>query len=86
MHVNLANGDSGKFTNQPNYLACSANEMVAALDVYFNDDPTTKNGYAVAKVDEQIKLNVHSHNALNGMAIAYTNFTVTMANGRQRDG
>ncbi|EDS6428080.1 hypothetical protein XS46_003670, partial [Salmonella enterica subsp. enterica] len=86
VHVNLANGDRGKFTNQPNYLACSANEMVAALDVYFNDDPTTKNGDAVAKVGEQIKLNVHSRNALNGMAIAYTDFTVTMANGRRRDG
>ncbi|EBC6557954.1 hypothetical protein DBV67_16810 [Salmonella enterica] len=85
-HVNLENGDSGKFTNQPNYLTCSANEMVAVLDVYFNDDPATKNSDAVAKVGEQIKLNIHSRNALNGMAIAYTDFTVTMANGKRRDG
>lgn len=86
VHVNLANGDSGKFTNAPNYLTCSANEMVAQLEVYFNDDPATKNSDAVAKVGEQIKLNIHSRNALNGMAIAYTDFTVTMANGRRRDG
>ncbi|EAU6886149.1 hypothetical protein DRU97_23295 [Salmonella enterica subsp. enterica serovar Fann] len=85
-HVNLENGDSGKFTNQPNYLTCSANEMVAQLEVYFNDDPATKNSDAVAKVGEQIKLNIHSRNALNGMAIAYTDFTVTMANGKRRDG
>ncbi|EBV1218375.1 hypothetical protein DNW00_17190 [Salmonella enterica subsp. enterica serovar Neunkirchen] len=85
-HVNLENGDSGKFTNQPNYLTCSANEMVAVLDVYFNDDPATKNNDMVAKVGEQIKLNIHSRNALNGMAIAYTDFTVTMANGKRRDG
>ncbi|EBY1769138.1 hypothetical protein DU102_22970 [Salmonella enterica subsp. enterica serovar Georgia] len=86
VHVNLANGDSNKFTNQPNYLTCSANEMVAVLDVYFNDDPTTKNADVTAKVGEQIKLNVHSRNALNDMAIAYTDFTVTMANGKRRDG
>lgn len=84
VHVNLENGNSGKFTNQPNYLTCSANEMVAVLDVYFNDDPVIKN--ADAKVGEQIKLNVHSRNALNDMTIAYTDFTVTMANGRRRDG
>ncbi|NYY68682.1 Immunoglobulin-like domain BIg-containing protein, partial [Salmonella enterica] len=35
---------------------------------------------------EQIKLNIHSRNALNGMPIAYTDFTVTMANGKRRDG
>ncbi|ECI7964421.1 hypothetical protein E2D61_09010 [Salmonella enterica subsp. enterica] len=86
VHVNLANGDSNKFTNQPNYLTCSANEMVAVLDVYFNDDPTTKNADMTAKVGEQIKLNVHSRNALNDMAIAYTDFTITMANGKRRDG
>ncbi|ECD1236283.1 exotoxin [Salmonella enterica subsp. enterica serovar Weltevreden] len=86
VHVNLENGDSGKFTNAPNYLTCSANEMVAVLDVYFNDDPATKNADMTAKVGEQIKLNIHSRNALNGMAIANTDFTITMANGRRRDG
>ncbi|ENF3578142.1 hypothetical protein SKP01_004771, partial [Salmonella enterica subsp. enterica serovar Muenchen] len=58
----------------------------AVLDVYFNDDPATKNADMSAKVGEQIKLNIHSRNALNGMAIANTDFTVTMANGRRRDG
>ncbi|ECK9418877.1 hypothetical protein CFSAN000604_24225, partial [Salmonella enterica subsp. enterica serovar Paratyphi C str. CFSAN000604] len=86
VHVNLENGDSGKFTDTPNYLTCSANEMVAVLDVYFNDDPATKNADMTAKVGEQVKLNIHSRNALNGMAIANTDFTVTMANGRRRDG
>ncbi|MDI5817042.1 hypothetical protein MJI46_29255, partial [Salmonella enterica subsp. enterica serovar Cerro] len=62
----------------------SANEMVAVLDVYFNDDPVIKN--ADAKVGEQVKLNIHSRNALNGMAIGNTDFTITMDNGRRRDG
>ncbi|EIC9641009.1 hypothetical protein QYJ89_003833 [Salmonella enterica] len=84
VHVNLENGDSDKFTNEPNYLTCSANEMVAVLDVYFNDDPVIKN--AEAKVGEQVKLNIHSRNALNGMAIGNTDFTITMANGKRRDG
>ncbi|MCE9493674.1 DUF823/DUF824 repeat adhesin RatB [Salmonella enterica] len=84
VHVNLENGDSGKFTDTPNYLTCSANEMVAVLDVYFNDDPVIKN--ADAKVGEQVKMNIHSRNALNGMAIGNTDFTITMANGRRRDG
>ncbi|ECU9886105.1 exotoxin [Salmonella enterica subsp. enterica serovar Anatum] len=84
VHVNLENGDSGKFTDTPNYLTCSANEMVAVLDVYFNDDPVIKN--ADAKVGEQVKMNIHSRNALNGMAIGNTDFTITMDNGRRRDG
>ncbi len=58
--------------------------MVAVLDVYFNDDPVIKN--ADAKVGEQVKMNIHSRNALNGMAIGNTDFTITMANGRRRDG
>lgn len=86
VHVNLENGDSGKFTDTPNYLTCSANEMVAVLDVYFNDDPATKNADMTAKVGEQVKLNIHSRNALNDVAIANTSFTITMANGRRRDG
>lgn len=84
VHVNLENGDSGKFTDTSNYLTCSANEMVAVLDVYFNDDPVIKN--ADAKVGEQVKMNIHSRNALNGMAIGNTDFTITMANGKRRDG
>ncbi|WP_411901185.1 Immunoglobulin-like domain BIg-containing protein, partial [Salmonella enterica] len=56
----------------------------AVLDVYFNADPVIKN--ADAKVGEQVKMNVHSRNALNGMAIGNTDFTITMANGRRRYG
>ncbi|WP_141125523.1 Immunoglobulin-like domain BIg-containing protein, partial [Salmonella enterica] len=33
-----------------------------------------------------VKMNIHSRNALNGMAIGNTDFTITMANGRRRDG
>ncbi len=82
-YVNLANGSKG-FSSQPNYLTCSANEMVATLDVYFNDDVTVRN--AEAKVGEQIKMNVHSTNVLNGEVIPYTDFTVTLSPGKQRDG
>lgn len=82
-YVNLANGNKG-YSSQPNYLTCSANEMVSTLDVYFNDDVVLRN--AEAKVGEQIKMNVHSTNALNGEVIPYTNFTVTLSPGKQRDG
>lgn len=82
-YVNLENGGTG-YDSQPNYLTCSANEMVSALDVYFNDDVVLRN--AEAKVGEQIKMNVHSTNALNGAVIPSTNFTITLAAGKRRDG
>ncbi|WP_194206193.1 adhesion domain-containing protein [Superficieibacter sp. 1612_C1] len=82
-HVSLKDGGKG-FSNEPNYLTCSANEMVAVLDVYFSDDVTVKD--AVAKVGEKIKMNVHSTNALNGEAIPHTDFTITLSAGRRRDG
>ncbi|EHL3467989.1 hypothetical protein LAN87_001603 [Salmonella enterica] len=84
IHVNLSNGDDGRFTNSANYLTCSGNEMVSMLSVYFNDDPSMRN--AVAEVGQQIKMNVHSTNALNGMVVPYTNFSVTLSPGKRRDG
>lgn len=82
-HVNLADGGKG-YGSQPNYLTCSANELVSMLEVYFNDDLTLRNGEA--KVGEKVKMNVHSINALNGEALPFTDFTVTLSPGRQRDG
>ncbi|VDZ77524.1 RatA -like protein [Salmonella bongori] len=63
-HVNLSTGDDGLFTQADNYLTCSANEKVAMLSVYFNDDPAEDNSMA-AEVGQQIKMNVRSFNALN---------------------
>ncbi|EAO2687930.1 hypothetical protein E2X65_22885 [Salmonella enterica] len=84
-HVSLATGSEGAFSgSEPNYLTCSGNEMVAQLDAYFNDDTTLRNG--VAKVGEQIKMTVHSKNALNGQPVPNVDFTITMSPGRQRDG
>lgn len=82
-HVSLATGDEG-YSSEANYLTCSANEMVAILDVWFNDDPTQRN--AVAQVGQQVKMNVHSRNALNGEVLPYTDFTITMQAGKRRDG
>ncbi|HCM1915817.1 TPA: hypothetical protein N3A33_001713 [Salmonella enterica subsp. salamae serovar 28:r:e,n,z15] len=82
VNVSLENGDIG--SGSSNYLTCSANEMVAILDVYFNDDTGMRN--AVAKVGEQIKMTVVSKNALNSQLIPNTDFTVTLAPGKQRDG
>ncbi|ECD9608981.1 hypothetical protein FNZ18_06260 [Salmonella enterica subsp. salamae] len=82
-HVSLATGDEG-YSSEANYLTCSANEMVAILDVWFNDDATQRN--AVAQVGQQVKMNVYSKNALNGEAIPYTDFTITMLAGKQRGG
>lgn len=80
--VNLANGDSG--SGDSAYLTCSANEMVAVLDVYFNDDLSLLT--PVAKVGEQIKMNVRSSNSRNNQPVANTRFTITLAPGKRRNG
>ncbi|EAX9487755.1 hypothetical protein AHT39_001871 [Salmonella enterica subsp. enterica serovar Isangi] len=83
-HVNLATGADSMFSGaEPNYLSCSGNELVTSLDVYFNGDESLRN--AVAKVGEQITMNVHSVNALNGLSVPNASFTVTMSHGKNRD-
>lgn len=80
-HVNLATGADSMFSGaEPNYLSCSGNELVTSLDVYFNGDESLRN--AVAKVGEQITMNVHSVNALNGLSVPNASFTVTMSHGK----
>ncbi|ECG8258546.1 hypothetical protein FO131_14680 [Salmonella bongori] len=84
-HVNLSTGDDGLFTQADNYLTCSANEKVAMLSVYFNDDPTEDNSMA-AEVGQQIKMNVRSFNALNNLTVPNAEFTITLSPARRRDG
>lgn len=82
-HVNLATGADSIFSGgEPNYLSCSGNKLVTSLDVYFNGDESLRN--AVAKVGEQITMNVHSVNALNGLSVPNARFTVTLAHGKNR--
>lgn len=82
-YFNLGDGSKG-IGGVAHYLTCSANEMVAQLSVYFNDDVSLR--LPVAKVGEQIKMNVHSQNALNGATIANVKFSVTMGLGKNRSG
>ncbi|MGU6647078.1 DUF823/DUF824 repeat adhesin RatB [Salmonella enterica subsp. enterica serovar Saphra] len=83
-HVNLATGADCMFSGaEPNYLSCSGNELVTSLDVYFDGNESLRN--AVAKVGEQITMNVHSVNALNGLSVPNASFTVTMSHGKNRD-
>ncbi len=82
-YFNLGDGGKG-FGGTAQYLSCSANEMVAQLDVYFNDDIALR--LPVAKVGEQIKMSVHSRNALNGAKIPNVKFSVTMSPGKNRVG
>ncbi|RXO45807.1 hypothetical protein D0525_09865 [Salmonella enterica] len=85
-NVNLGTGAEGTFSGAaPNYLTCSGNEMVAQLDVYFFDDPTTLKEDATAKVGEKIKMNIHATNMLNGQVMPNARFTVTMEHGINRD-
>lgn len=81
--VNLKDGDKGT-GGSPHYLTCSANEMLAMLDVWFNDDIQSRS--AAAQVGQPIKMHIHSRNALNGASIPNVDFTVTMEPGRRRDG
>ncbi|MGO0764182.1 Immunoglobulin-like domain BIg-containing protein, partial [Citrobacter freundii] len=82
-YFNLDDGSKG-VGGSAHYLTCSANEMVAQLSVYFNDDVSLR--LPVAKTGEQIKMNVHSQNALNGATIANVKFSVTMGLGKNRSG
>lgn len=81
--VNLKDGSKGT-GGSTHYLTCSANEMVAVLDVWFDGFDQTLS--VVAQVGQSLKMHVHSRNALNGAAIPNTDFTVTMAPGKRRDG
>ncbi|ENA9697351.1 hypothetical protein ABG299_002891 [Salmonella enterica subsp. enterica] len=83
-HVSLATGADSMFSGtEPNYLSCSGNELVTSLSVYFDNDPGIRN--AVAKVGEQVTMNIHSVNALNGLTVPNALFSVTMAHGKNRD-
>ena len=83
-HVNLENGADGQFSGTaPNYLTCSANELVAQLDVYFFDTPTM--AQAAVPVGQKIKMNVIATNMLNGSPLPYAQFTISMRQGRNRD-
>lgn len=83
-HVNLATGADSTFSGaEPNYLSCSGNELITSLNVYFDGNASLRN--AVAKVGEQVTMNVHSINALNGLTVPNATFTVTMAHGKSRD-
>ncbi|EBK4147293.1 hypothetical protein DLO46_24290, partial [Salmonella enterica] len=83
-HVNLATGADSMFSGaEPNYLSCSGNELVTILNVYFDGNESLRN--AVTKVGEQVTMNVHSVNALNGLTVPNAAFTVTMSHGKNRD-
>ncbi|EBG6944680.1 hypothetical protein FJB86_21975, partial [Salmonella enterica] len=83
-HVNMATGADSMFSGaEPNYLSCSGNELVTILNVYFDGNESLRN--AVAKVGEQVTMNVHSVNALNGLTVPNAAFTVTMSHGKNRD-
>ncbi|EPC2361039.1 TPA: DUF823 domain-containing adhesin [Citrobacter freundii] len=82
-YFNLDDGSKG-VGGSAHYLTCSANEMVSQLEVYFNDDTSLR--LPVAKTGDQIKMNVHSQNALNGATIANVKFSVTMGLGKNRSG
>ncbi len=67
---------------EPNYLSCSGNELVTILNVYFDGNESLRN--AVAKVGEQVTMNVHP-STLNGLIVPNAAFTVTMSHGKNRD-
>lgn len=83
-NVNLETGADGSFTSEPNYLSCSANEVVSHIDAYFFDDPTILG--AVAKVGEKIKMNVKSTNIITDVPLPGVRFTVKITNIINRDG
>ncbi|MFJ7171775.1 adhesion domain-containing protein [Citrobacter freundii] len=82
VHVNLANGSDETYTgSQENYLTCSGNEAVTILEVSSDQSTSQK---ATAKVGEMITLKIHARNLLNNLSVPYTDFTITMARGTNR--
>lgn len=83
--VNLGNGRVDTYSDlQPNYLTCSANELIAKVVVETDKDSSPDSKLAKAKVGEKITMTVHTVNAANNAPIPNTAFTITEGIGLVR--
>ncbi|RZM98625.1 RatA-like protein [Escherichia sp. E4694] len=77
--VDLATGNVDTYSGfKPNYLTCSANELVAHVVVNTDRDISPDSQLAKAKVGEKITMTVHTVNGVNNNApVPYAAFTIT---------
>lgn len=76
--VDLGTGNVDTYSGyKPNYLTCSANELVARITVETDKDTSPGSKLAKAKVGEKITMTVRSVNGQNNQPVPYTAFTIT---------
>lgn len=76
--VDLGTGNVDTYSGfKPNYLTCSANELIARVVVETDKDVSPTSKQAKAKVGEKITMTVHTVNGQNDEPIPYAAFTIT---------
>ncbi|TGB85884.1 RatA-like protein [Escherichia sp. E3659] len=70
---------------KPNYLSCSANELIARVVVETDKDLSPTSKQARAKVGEKITMTVRAVNGQNNAPIPYADFTITKDIGLNRE-
>lgn len=76
--VDLGTGAVDTYSGfKPNYLSCSANEMIARVVVETDKDLSPTSKQARAKVGEKITMTVRTVNGQNNAPIPYADFTIT---------
>ncbi len=71
---------------KPNYLSCSANELIARVVVETDKDTSPRSKLAKTKVGEKITMTVHTINGQNNAPIPYADFTITKDISLDREG
>lgn len=76
--VDLSTGDVDTYSGfKPNYLTCSANELIARVVVASDKTTSPDSLLAKAKVGEKITMTVRTVNGQNNQPVPYTAFTIT---------
>lgn len=85
--VDLGTGGVDTYSGfKPNYLSCSANELIARVVVETDKDVSPTSKQARAKVGEKITMTVRTVNGQNNAPIPYADFTITKDISLDREG
>ncbi|KLV66126.1 RatA-like protein [Citrobacter murliniae] len=85
--VDLGSGAVDSYSGlKPNYLTCSADELIAKVVVDTDKDTAPDSKLAKAKVGEKITMTVHTVNAANNAPVPNAAFTITKGMGLDRAG
>lgn len=85
--VDLGTGTVDTYSSfKPNYLSCSANELIARVEVDTDKDLSPTSKQARAKVGEKITMTVRTVTAQTNQPIPYAAFTITKDISLNREG